>query len=261
MMEKKFQDKVVLVTGGASGIGKQAALDFAAQGAKVLIATRKNEAAARAVVREIVQKSGTAAYVLCDVSRESDVIHMVDTAVMLYERIDIAFNNAGIGADGVTMARVPVAELTERDWNVVSDTNLKGLFFCMKHELQQMLAQGGGCIVTTASSAGLKPIENFGAYGPSKAGAIMLTKMVALENRDKGIRANVICPGPTLGTGLSDRTFGKYDPDQPRPKMGDTGVNMGYVTDISAVLQWLCADECSHINGNVITVDGGLDIL
>lgn len=260
-MEKRFQDKVVLVTGGASGIGKQAAMDFAAQGAKVLIATRRNQAAASAVVQEITQRGGTAAYVLCDVSKEADVAHMVDTAVMLYDRIDIALNNAGAGADGVTMPRYPIAELPAQDWELVSNTNLKGLFFCMKHELRQMLAQGGGCIVTTASTAGLKAMADFGAYGPSKAGAIMLTKMVAVENRDKGIRANVICPGPTLGTGLSDKTFGPYDPSTPRPKMGDTGVDMGYVTDISAALQWLCSDECRHINGNVITVDGGLDVL
>lgn len=260
-MDKKFLDKVILITGGASGIGKQAALDFAAQGAKVLIATRKSEEAAKTVVQKIVQEGGTAAYVLCDVSKEADVKYMVDTAVRRYGQIDIAFNNAGIGADGVTMPRLPIAELTEQDWDLVSDTNLKGLFFCMKHELCQMLSQGCGCIVTTASTAGLKPIPGFGAYGPGKAGAIMLTKMVAMENRDKGIRANVICPGPTLGTGLSDRTFGTYDPTQPRPKMGDTGVDMGYVTDISAALQWICSDECRHINGNVITVDGGLDIL
>ena len=89
----------------------------------------------------------------------------------------------------------------------------------------------------------------------------MLTKMVALENRGTGIRSNVICPGPTLGTGLADRTFGPYDPAQPRPKAEGTNVDMGYVTDISAALQWLCSEECHHINGNVITVDGGLDIL
>lgn len=260
-MEKRFQDQVMVVTGGASGIGKQAAIDFAAQGAKVLIATRKNEPAAKAAVDTIKAQGGTAAYVLCDVAKETDVERMVDTAVNLWGRLDIAFNNAGVGADGVTMPRLPIAEVTEHDWDIVSDTNLKGLFFCMKHELRQMLKQKSGCLVTTASTAGLKPIADFGAYGPSKAGAILLTKMVALENRDKGIRANVICPGPTLGTGLSDRTFGLYDPSQARPKMGDTGVNMGYVTDISAALQWLCSEECSHINGNVITVDGGLDIL
>lgn len=260
-MEKRFQDKVIVITGGASGIGKQAALDFAALGARVLIATRKNITAAEAVVKRIMQQGGTAAFVRCDVTNETDVANMVEAAVKRYGRIDIAFNNAGIGADGVTMERVPIADLTEQDWDLVSNTNLKGLFFCMKHELLQMRRQGSGCIVTTASSAGIKPIANFGAYGPSKAGAIMLTKMVALENRGTGIRANVICPGPTLGTGLADRTFGAYDPAQPRPKAEGTNVDMGYVTDISAALQWLCSEECHHINGNVITVDGGLDIL
>ena len=167
-MEKRFQDKVIVITGGASGIGKQAALDFAALGARVLIATRKNITAAEAVVKQIMQQGGTAAFVRCDVTNETDVANMVETAVKRYGRIDIAFNNAGIGADGVTMERVPIADLTEQDWDLVSNTNLKGLFFCMKHELLQMRRQGSGCIVTTASSAGRKPIANFGAYGPEQ---------------------------------------------------------------------------------------------
>ena len=172
-----------MITGGASGIGKQAALDFAALGARVLIATRKNITAAEAVVQQIMQQGGTAAFVRCDVTNETDVANMVEAAVKRYGRIDIAFNNAGIGADGVTMERVPIADLTEQDWDLVSNTNLKGLFFCMKHELLQMRRQGSGCIVTTASSAGIKPIANFGAYGPSKAEAITLTTMVALQHR------------------------------------------------------------------------------
>ena len=260
-MEKRFSGKTAVVTGGASGIGRQTALDLAAQGANVLIATRKSEQAAQEVVAQINALGVESGYVLCDVAIEADVQHMVKTAVDRFGRIDIAFNNAGIGADGVTMPRLPIAQLPAEDWDLVSDTNLKGLFLCMKHELKQMLKQGVGCIVTTASSAGLKPMADFGAYGPSKAGAIMLTKMVALENRDKGIRANVVCPGPTLGTALAERTFGAYRPEDGLPLIGDTGVRTGHVSDVSAVVCWLCSDQCSHVNGNVITIDGGLDIM
>ena len=124
-----------------------------------------------------------------------------------------------------------------------------------------MKAQGHGCIITTASSAGLKPMPEFGAYGPSKAGTIMLTKVAAMETRGKGIRANVICPGPTLGTALADRSIGKMPADGKLPTVGPTGVRMGCAADISNTVLWLCSSAAEHFNGNIIVVDGGLDIL
>ena len=242
-------------------MGRQTALDFAACGANVVVVTRRSEQAARDTVAEIEALGGHGIYVMADVAVENEVAHMVQATVEAFGGLDIAFNNAGLGPDGTTILRLPLDQVPTEDWDLVSNTNLRGLFLCLKYELRQMKAQGHGCIVTTASSAGLKPMPEFGAYGPSKAGAVMLTKVAAMETRDKGIRANVICPGPTLGTALADRSIGKLPADGKLPTVGPTGVRMGCTKDISQTVLWLCSSAAEHINGNVVTVDGGLDIL
>ena len=252
-----FEGKVVVVTGGASGIGRQTALRFAQKGANLVIVTKNSEEAAKATVAEIDALGSRAIYVMCDVAREADVERMVKAAVDTFGSLDIAFNNAGVGPDGVTIPIVPLTEVTEHNWDWIADTNLKGVFLCLKHELRQMRAQRSGCIVTTASTAGLKPMANFGAYGPAKAGMIMLTKMAALENRDLGIRANVICPGPTRGTGMADRMFGNKQTLEGDP----AGLRTGTTDEVASVVLWLCSEEAGYINGNVITIDGGRDIL
>jgi len=252
-----FQGKTVVVTGGASGIGRQTALRFAQEGANLVIVTKKSAEAAKATVAEIEALGRRAIYVMCDVACEADVERMVETAVDTFGSLDIAFNNAGVGPDGVTIPFVNVTEVTEHDWDLVADTNLKGVFLCLKHELRQMRSQRSGCIVTTASTAGLKPMANFGAYGPAKAGMIMLTKMAAIENRDLGIRLNIICPGPTLGTGMADRMFGA----KPIEDGLLEGLRMGTTDEVASVVLWLCSEEAGYINGNVITIDGGRDIL
>lgn len=260
-MYSEFKGKTVFITGGASGMGRQTALDFAAWGANVVIATKRSEQAAKETAAQIDALGGHGIYVLGDVAVEEDTARMVQTAVDTFGSIDIAFNNAGLGPDGTTIPRLPLDQVSAEDWDLVSNTNLRGLFLCLKYELRQMKLHGHGCIVTTASTAGLKPMPEFGAYGPSKAGAIMLTKIAAMETRDKGIRANVICPGPTLGTALADRSIGKLPEDGTLPTIGPTGVRMGCTKDISKTVLWLCSSQAEHINGNVISVDGGLDIL
>lgn len=132
---------------------------------------------------------------------------MVKLAVDTFGSVDIAFNNAGVGPDGVNILLAPLTEVTQKDWDWVLGVNLTGAFYCIKHELRQMQKQRSGVIVTTASTAGLKPMPNFGSYGPGKAGLIQLTKAAAIENREFGIRCNVVCPGPTLGTGMANRMF------------------------------------------------------
>ena len=259
-MYPEFQGKTVLITGGASGMGRQTALDFAACGANVAVVTRRSEQAAKDTVAQIQSLGGQGIYVLADISVEDDAQRMVQATLDAFGRLDIAFNNAGLGPDGTTILRLPLDQVPTEDWDLLCNTNLRGLFLCLKYELQQMKAQGSGCIVTTASTAGLKPMPEFGAYGPSKAGAIMMTKVAAMETRDKAIRANVICPGPTLGTALADRSIGKLPEDGHLPTVGPTGVRMGCTTDISKTVLWLCSSQAEHINGNVITVDGGLDI-
>ncbi|HLA80871.1 MAG TPA: SDR family oxidoreductase [Thermoleophilia bacterium] len=261
-MTKGIKGKVAVVTGGASGIGRATALAFARQGAKVVVVTARSMARAAQTVEQIRQLGGEAISLQCDVTSEPQVESMVASTVAEFGSLDIAFNNAGVGPDGVTIPFRPLTELAESHWDCVVDTNLKGVFLCMKHELRQMRRQGGGVIVNTSSTAGLHMIPTFGAYGPSKAGIVALTKLAALGNRDARIRVNVVCPGPTKSTGMSDRLL-SCPPEEvpPGPPGADLADVMGEPDDVARVVLWLCSNEASHVNGNVLSVDGGLDIV
>ncbi len=247
--------KVALVTGGASGIGRVTALALAAEGAKVAIITGRSVAAAEAVVKEIEERGGEATFVRCDVTDEAQVAAMVDAVVGSFGSLDFAFNNAGVGPDGVTIPFGPLTELAEADWDTVVDINLKGVFLCMKHELRQMRKQCSGVIVNTSSTGGLKMMPGFGAYGPSKAAVMSLTRLAAAENKDKGIRVNVVAPGPTKGTGMMNRLM-SCTPEGEGPPVH----LMGTPEDIARVVVWLCSDEAAFVTGNSIAVDGGLDV-
>ena len=144
---------------------------------------------------------------------------------------------------------------------MVVDTNLKGVFLCLKHELIQMRKQGRGAIVNTSSTGGLHMMPRFGAYGPSKGAVVSLTKLAAIENKDRGIRVNAVCPGPTKGTGMMGRMMSCPEGDAPPPPPGGIDAVAGIPDDVARVVLFLCSDEASHVNGNVIAVDGGLDII
>ncbi len=277
-MTRGIQGKVVIVTGGASGIGRAAALAFAREGAKVVVVTARSIASAQETVKQIECLGGEGIYVQCDVSNEAQVEAMVARSLEEFGSIDFAFNNAGAGPDGVTIPFQPLSELAEAYWDCVVDTNLKGVFLCMKHELKQMRKQGAGVIVNTSSTAGLHMKPNFGGYGPSKAGIVAVTKVAALENRDLGIRVNVVCPGPIRDTAMSDRMLscieqggpladgppdGAPPGDMPTEDGGPAAAMravMGVPDDVARVVIWLCSDEASFVTGNVLSVDGGLDI-
>ena len=246
----KFHGKTAIVTGGASGIGRAAAIAFAKEGANVVIVTSTIIDKANQLAEELKSMGVGSIGVKCDVRDETSVEAMVKLAVDTFGSVDIAFNNAGVGPDGVNIPLAPLTEVTQKDWEWVLGVNLTGAFYCIKHELRQMRKQRSGVIVTTASTAGIKPMPNFGAYGPGKAGLIQLTKAAAVENREFGIRCNVVCPGPTLGTGMANRMFRDGAPKE-----------AGVPDDIVRVVTWLCSDESSHVTGNVISADGGLDIL
>jgi len=257
-----IKGKVALVTGGATGIGKAAALAYAREGAKVAVVTGHNLKAAEETVREIQALGNDAIYVQCDVSDERQVEAMVSKITAVFGTIEFAFNNAGVGPDGVTIPFVPLTELAESDWDWVMDTNLKGVFLCMKYELKQMGKQHSGVIVNTSSTGGVHMMPNFGAYGPSKAGVVAITKVAALENKALGIRVNVVCPGPIKGTGMSDRLLSsmkKAGGSAAEPPGGMEAI-MGVTDDVARVVIWLCSNEASFINGNVLLVDGGLGI-
>lgn len=257
---QEFKDKVVIVTGAATGIGRETALAFAAEGAKVVVVTGRNVAGGEATVKAIRDAGGEASFVQCDVSNEEQVRAMVEKTVELYGRLDCAFNNAGVGPDGVRIPFYGLTELPVEVWNNTMEVNARGAFLCMKHEIPAMLKTGGGAIVNTASVGGLRMAPGFGAYGPSKAAVIAVTRTAALEFARQGIRANVVCPGPTLGTELmknsmeSGSSASAGDDNGPPIPMG----KMGQTADIANAVLWLCSEKSGHVTGHAMSVDGGM---
>jgi NAD(P)-dependent dehydrogenase (short-subunit alcohol dehydrogenase family) len=256
-MSRNIAGKIALVTGGASGIGKTTAIAFAKEGAKVVVTTDRNISGAEETVQLIRNGGGEAAFIKCNVSIEQEVENLISETILKFGRLDFAFNNAGIGPDGKRVPVIPIIDLTEEIWDKTIDVNLKGAFFCMKHEIRQMIKQGqGGSIVNTASIGGLKFIPNFGAYAASKSGLIGLSKTAALEYATDGIRINVVCPGPTGGTLLMENITA-CNPEQGLEK----GIPMGRIAaaeEIANTVLWLCSSDASFITGQAISVDGGI---
>lgn len=257
---QEFKDKVVIVTGAATGIGRETALAFGAEGAKVVVVTGHNRAGGEATVEAIRAAGGEASFVQCDVSDEVQVAAMVEKTVELYGRLDCAFNNAGIGPDGVRVPFFGLTELPVDIWDKTMAVNARGAFLCMKHEIPAMLKNGGGAIVNTASVGGLRMAPGFGAYGPSKAAVIAVTRTAAVEFARQGIRANVVCPGPTLGTELmknsmeSGSSASAGEDDGPPIPMG----KLGQTADIANAVLWLCSEKAGHITGHALSIDGGM---
>jgi NAD(P)-dependent dehydrogenase (short-subunit alcohol dehydrogenase family) len=255
-MARNISGRVALVTGGASGIGRTTAIAFAREGAKVVVTTDKNISGAEDTIRLIREAGGEAVFIKCNVSVEKEVENLIAETIHKFGRLDFAFNNAGVGPDGKRIPVLPITEITEEIWDWTIDVNLKGAFFCMKHEILRMIKQGGGSIVNTASIGGLKPIPNFGAYSASKSGLIALTKTAALEYAANGIRINVVCPGPTGGTLLMENITA-CNPEQGLDKQVPMG-RIGTTDEIANTVLWLCSDDASFITGQAISVDGGI---
>ena len=259
-MLSDLKDKVVIVTGAATGIGRDTALAFAAQGAKVVVVTGHNKAGGEATVKAIRDAGGEASFVQCDVSDEAQVKAMVEKTVELYGRLDCAFNNAGIGPDGVRIPFYGLTDLPVDIWDKTMAVNARGAFLCMKYEIPVMLQNGGGAIVNTASVGGLRMAPGFGAYGPSKAAVVAVTRTAAVEFARQGIRVNVVCPGPTLGTELmknsmeSNSSASAGDDNGPPIPMG----KLGQTSDIANAVLWLCSEAAGHITGHALSVDGGM---
>lgn len=251
-MPGQLDGKVALITGGASGIGRATALAFAGEGAKLIIADRDADGGHQ-TVHLITEQGGTAAFVQADVSRATEVEALISTAVQLYGRLDCAHNNAGIGS----RPRVLLHEITEENWDRVLNINLKGVWLCMKYEILQMLKQGGGAIVNTASIMGLVGSwSRSGAYNASKHGVVGLTKTAALEYATAGIRVNAVCPGyirtPLIDDALATNPAMEAEIVARHP-MG----RMGRPEEIAAAVVWLCSDAASFVTGHTMTVDGG----
>jgi NAD(P)-dependent dehydrogenase (short-subunit alcohol dehydrogenase family) len=247
-MEKIFQDKVALITGGSFGIGKATAIAFASRGAKVVIADWVED---KETLNAITSSGGNAIFVKCDVSKEADVKNLIDKTVAKFGRLDYAFNNAGIEG-----ASAPTQDCTEENWERTIGVNLKGTWLCMKYEIPQMLKQGKGAIVNNASIAGLVGFQGIPAYVASKHGVIGLTKNAALENAKSGIRVNVVCPG-VIKTPMIDRFTGKQKEVEKQFESMEPVGRMGQPQEVAEAVIWLCSEGASFVTGHSLVVDGG----
>ena len=250
-MDIRLDGKVALVTGGASGIGRAAAVAFAQSGASVVVADI-DEKGARGTVEEIERAGARALFVRTDVSKEAQCARMVAAAAETFSRLDIAFNNAGI----MISFGEKLHESTEEDWDRLMAVNLKGVFLCMKHELRQMLAQGGGAIVNTASAVGLVGTPNSVTYPTAKHGVVGLTRCAALQYARSGIRINAVCPG-LVETPITQRMREQEAGfDEKRANF----VPMGRISapeEIAQAVLWLSSGAASYVTGTSMVVDGG----
>jgi len=255
-----IEGKVAVVTGAATGIGRGAAIVFAREGAKVVVTDGVNMEGGHETVRLIKEAGGEAIFVACDVSKESEVEAMVAAAVESYGSLDFAYNNAGIGPDGVRVPIEPIVESSTDLWQRHLDVNLTGVYLCLKYEMRQMTKQGRGAIVNCSSAQAFRQIPGFAGYGSTKTGIVALTRVAAIEGAKSGIRVNCVCPGPIANTLLSDNICSlegmreRMTAGVPLGRMGDPQDDMG-----EAVL-WLCSDAASFITGAIVPVDGGLTI-
>jgi len=244
--------KSALITGGGGGIGRATALIFAREGARVAIADAATDAAAETVA--LVNAAGGQAIALSgDVTDTAAVKAMVDAVVSAYGRIDCAFNNAGIAGFQVDAAGKKTHEWADESFDRMIGVNLKGVWLCMKHEIVQMLAQGGGRIVNTGSIAGLIGLPTSSAYVAAKHGVLGLTKTAALEYATDNIRVNAVCPG-YIETKMTEDTMRRRG-DQLMAMVPFH--RMGRPEEIGEMVLFLCSDRASYISGACYNVDGG----
>ncbi len=253
-MHYNFQDKVVLITGSSSGIGKAAALYFAGAGAKVVLASR-NEAANQALLQEIQSKGGgEAIFVQTDITRKEDAKNMVDQAVQAFGKLDIAINNAGHeGTPGVR-----TADYDADMWDRTIAINLNGVFYSMHYELQALLNNGGGIIVNISSLAGLRGGGAGAAYHAAKFGVVGLTEAAAWEYAQDNIRINAICPA-VIETPMADRAFDESEKRERAIKMHPVR-RFGKPEEVVDAIAWLASDASSFTTGAAIPIDGGAAI-
>ncbi len=249
-MTPELEGKVALVTGGTSGIGREAAVLFAKTGARVVVAGRR-EPEGKETVEMVRAAGGDALFVKTDVSRASEVEALIQTTTERFGRLDIAFNNAGV--EGVW---APITRQPEEDWDRTIDINLKGVWLSLKYEIRQMLKQGGsGAIVNMASITGMVGAVGAAAYSASKHGVIGLTQTAALENAKSGIRINAVCPGFTE-TPMADRVLRVPAIHKYVLSCHPIG-RLGRPMEIAEAVVWMCSDRASFMTGQSLVLDGG----
>jgi NAD(P)-dependent dehydrogenase (short-subunit alcohol dehydrogenase family) len=242
------EGKAGLVTGAAGGIGRATALAFAREGASVVVVDLEaRRADGEETVRLVSEAGGRAVFVAADVSREADCEAMVAATVHEFGRLDFAHNNAGIEQHG------PIHEVDEEDFDAIIAVNLKGVLLEMKHEIRQMLGQGGGAIVNTASLAGLIAVPDLGPYIASKFGVVGLTKAAAIERANDGIRVNCVCPA-AIRTYMIER----LEPERQAELIAPQALKrLGEPAEVADAVVWLCSDSASFVTGVALPVDAG----
>ena len=249
-MHHDFSGKAVLVTGAGGGIGRATALAFATAGAKLALADI-DQAAGEGTATLVRAMGGTALFVRTDVTRAAEVEALVKATVAAYGRLDCAFNNAGIEIE-----HARITECEESTFDRVTAVNVKGAWLCLKYELAQMAAQGGGAIVNTASVAGLKAAPRMAAYAASKHAVLGLTRTTAVEFAKQRIRVNAVCPG-VIRTTMYQRWIDADPTIEARIAALHPIGRVGEAEEVAAVVLWLCSDAASFVTGHAHAVDGG----
>jgi NAD(P)-dependent dehydrogenase (short-subunit alcohol dehydrogenase family) len=249
-MAASLVTRVALVTGAGSGIGRACALALARAGA-VVVAADIDRPAGEETVALVAAAGGTAWFVAADVTRDAEVAAMVGAVVARHGRLDHAVNNAGIPSNGKSITDCP-----EEDWDRLMAVNLKSVWLCLKHELRQMEAQGGGAIVNMASIAGLAGLARRGDYVAAKHGVVGLTRTAALECATAGIRVNAVCPG-YVRTPMVERVIRREPEHEARMVAREPIGRLGTPEEVAAAVVWLCSDAASYVTGHALAVDGG----
>jgi len=249
----EFQNKVVLITGAGSGIGRVTAHAFAKEGANVVVSDI-NEKGGNETVQQIIAAEGQATFIKANVTVFSQVENLINSTVHQFGKLDIAINNAGIGGLPARTSETPL-----ETWDKVMAVNATGVFYCMKLQLQQMLKQGSGVIVNTASIAGLRGLPNNIPYVASKHAVVGMTKTAAMEYAQHNIRINALCPvftvtpmfNPEMMDKISAGLSNKLKKGIPMKRFADP-------IEMANTVLWLCSDKASFVTGHAMPVDGGL---
>lgn len=249
----EFKDKIILITGASSGIGRAAAIAFAKAGG-IAVVSDINEAGGKDTVEQIKKEGGQAIFIKTDVANAAEVEVLVKTIVEQFGRLDIAINNAGIGGE-----LSKTADTSVDSWNQVMAVNASGVFYCMKYEIGQMLKQGKGIIVNTSSIAGLKGLPNSLPYVASKHAVIGMTKTAAMEYAKRNIRVNAICPVFTVTPLFDPDMMDKFKEGlSDRLKKTIPMRRFANVSEQVDAMMWLCSDKATFVTGLALPVDGGL---
>jgi NAD(P)-dependent dehydrogenase (short-subunit alcohol dehydrogenase family) len=246
----RLKDKVAVITGAASGIGLATARRFGLEGAIVVAADVQD---ASQLCHELVETGVSARFVQADVSEADEVDRLFEEVVKSFGRLDVLVNNAGIGLPK------RITDTTEADWDRLMDVNLKGVFLCARAAIPAMKSQAGGAIVNVASELGLVGGSEIAAYCASKGGVVQLTRAMAVDHCQDGIRVNCVCPGPIATPLLESIIDGSSKPDQERGRIAQKTLlkRMGKPEEIANVILFLASDESSYMTGSIVLVDGG----